>query len=103
MEQPPAERPCIATKMRTQHFARLKGNRGDRAFRQQLGKRAGELYRAIYGERSKSTDRARFAVSLFPYGVLEQAYGQLVAEREPTGAPTCSDGTNGYQMLDGTK
>ena len=71
---------CRAYRLTVHEFERLGGNRWTQSFRVRLGLRANKLYARMHGRKPKkvrySTMPAgwRNKVSLYPCGILEQAY-----------------------------
>ncbi len=70
----------------TQQFMKLGGEKWDRGFLIRVGKRARLLHQEILGKvpkkvRSPIKGAYRNKVGLYPCGVLEQAYRQVLAEQ----------------------
>ncbi len=69
----------------TQQFMRLGGEKWDRGFTIRVGKRARLVHEALLGKVPKKVrppvkGAYRNKVGLYPCGVLEQAYRQVLAE-----------------------
>jgi hypothetical protein len=83
---------CVRYEMTQMEFRRLRGELWDASFISKFGKRAAKLYKDIYGKpprlrRSRTAKRNH--VTLFPCGILEQVYEQLLQE----GVPLVQDGS----------
>jgi hypothetical protein len=81
---------CTRYEMTQLEFRRLRGELWDQSFISRLGKVASKLYREIYGKRPRlkySARANRNHVHLYPCGVLEQAYAQLVEQGVPLVKP----------------
>lgn len=79
-------KPCRVMLLTTQQFMKLGGERWDHSFLVKVGKRARKLHEDILGKvpkkvRSPTTGAYRNKVGLYPCGVLEQAYRQVLAEQ----------------------
>jgi hypothetical protein len=82
------ELPCRRYEMTVAEFARL-GRRGwTQGFHVKMGLRAGKLYRDLYKKAPKqkrTSPAGRNKVSVFPCGILEQAYRELSETHGPSG------------------
>ncbi|WP_336489307.1 hypothetical protein [Methylobacterium nigriterrae] len=77
---------CRVMLLTTQQFMKLGGEKWDRGFLIRVGKRARLLHEEILGKvptkvRSSIKGAYRNKVGLYPCGVLEQAYRQVLAEQ----------------------
>lgn len=77
---------CVRYEMTQMEFRRLRGELWDASFTSKFGKRAVKLFKDIYGKAprlKRSRTAKRNPVNLFPCGVLEQVYDQMMAEGVP--------------------
>jgi hypothetical protein len=76
--------------MTQMEFRKLRGELWDASFMSTFGKRAVKLYVDLYGKKprlKRSRTAKRNAVTLFPCGILEQVYQQMVQEGFPLVKP----------------
>ncbi|ACL62233.1 hypothetical protein [Methylobacterium nodulans] len=79
-------KPCRVMRLTTQQFMKLGGEKWDRSFLIRVGKRARLLHEEILGRAPKKVRPSikgahRNKVGVYPCGVLEQAYRQVLAEQ----------------------
>lgn len=81
---------CVRYEMTQMEFRRLRGELWDQSFISSFGKRAVKLHKDIYGKKPRvrrSRTAKRNHVSLFPCGILEQVYRQMMQEGVPLVKP----------------
>jgi hypothetical protein len=80
---------CVRYELTQREFRRLRREEWSPSFISKLGKLASKLYTELYGKGPSKEDAwdDQEPVNVYPYGILEQAYRQLIEAGEQIGEP----------------